>query len=138
MAVLIVTAGWITSRAQMEKTIHQSFMLENVKSVSLQLNWDIEIVPWEGSALMTETVVKLYDASPAILNYLIEEEKRYAINATSLSDSLLLRSNEKKREYIQTKNGVCSEIVLVKVHVPKDFIESKDKPGFFIRQGENK
>jgi hypothetical protein len=123
LAAIIPVLSW----GQMKKILHQAFEHDSANIVSLDFHWQHQIVPWEGNVLLTETEVNLFDASPAILNYLIDSEKRYAILASHSSDTLKLKSFEKKREHIQTRNGVCSEIVIVKVYVPK----------FYAYDGEN-
>ena len=110
------------AQAQLEKTIHQTFFIDDVSSVSFELVSDsMAIVPWAGNTILTETKVELYEASPSILAHFMEKEQRYAIEADTTAGSFLLFSKNKERKPIRTRFGECPEIVYIRVFVPENF-----------------
>lgn len=107
--------------AQLEKTIHQTFDISEASTISLDLVGDFSVIPWAGNTILTETRIELYDASPSILNHFVEKEQRYLIKSDTLNGSIRLFSFDKKRDSIRTKNGLCAEIVQLKVYVPDNY-----------------
>ncbi|MEO1262257.1 MAG: hypothetical protein AAFZ15_25855 [Bacteroidota bacterium] len=118
--------------AQLEKTIHQTFDLENQKSISIDLISDsTAIILWAGNTILTETKVRLYDASPSILTHFMDKEQRYAIEADTSGQTVLLYSVNKERKPIRTRSGECPEYVNIRVFVPEEF--EKQEGNTFIR-----
>jgi len=116
-ALLAVTFSF----GQLEKTLHQTFEIGEVSTISLDLHGEYEIVLWASNNVMTETKIELYESSPSILNHFIEKDKRYLIESDTSGSSLVLRSHDKKRPPIRTRNGECFEIVRLKIFVPEKF-----------------
>ena len=110
------------ANAQLEKTIHQTFEVKNLTSISLNLISDSTIViPWAGNTILTETKVELYDASPSILAHFMDKEHRYAIQADTTGKAIQLYNVNQERKPIHTKHGECFERVRIRVFVPEDF-----------------
>ena len=108
--------------AQLEKTIHQTFDVADFNSISIDLIGDsTKVVSWAGNSILTETNVKLYDASTSILTHFMEKEQRYEIQADANGSDLRLTSVKKERKPIRTKNGECPENVTIRIFVPEDF-----------------
>ena len=107
--------------AQLVKTIHQTFSLDEAASVNLDLQGDVEIETWAGNAVMTETKIELYDATPAVLKYFVEELGRYEIEAQAQGEGLALVSKDKTRRSIQYKGQQCYETTKTKVFVPDTY-----------------
>lgn len=108
-------------QAQLEKMIHQTFDLSEMDAVRLNLAGDVEIEKWAGNTIMTETHIKLYEASQGIMYYFVKEG-RYEIESDTMNEtSLRLKSKDMVRKPIKTKTGECYEEVLVKVYLPDDF-----------------
>lgn len=107
--------------AQLEESIHQSFEIDEINSISINLKGDVAIQTWAGNTILTETKVKLYDASPGILNHFVKLG-RYEIEAKPTSSNIYLTSKDIIRRPIRTKKGECYEEVKVQVFLPDDFV----------------
>ena len=115
------------AQAQLEKTIHQTFFIEDFSSISVELVSDsMAIVPWAGNTILTETKVELYEASPSILAHFMEKEQRYAIEADTTGGAFQLYSVNQERKPIRTRFGECPEIVYIRVFVPDNFKKESD------------
>ena len=109
------------ANAQLAKTIHQTFDLGEAETVALQLQGDVEIETWAGNSVMTETQIELYDATPAVLKYFVEELGRYEIEAKEQGTGLALVSKDQTRRSIQYKGQQCFETTRTKVFVPDTY-----------------
>lgn len=115
-----------TSHAQLEKVLHQTFFLEEIDLVALNVAGDIEIEQWAGNTIMTETRVKLYEGSPGIINYFVKAG-RYDIEKEDFGTTgIKLNSKDNIRRPIRTKTGECYEEVTVRVFVPEDFEKNQN------------
>ena len=111
--------------AQLEKTIHQTFDVADFDAISIDLIGDTtKIVAWAGNTILTETKVKLYDASKSILTHFMEKEQRYAIQSDSIGQELKLVSVHTERKPIRTRSGECPEYINIRVFVPEDFTQN--------------
>ncbi len=121
--------------AQLEKTIHQTFDLQDAQTISLDLVGEYSIIPWAGDKVMTETKIELYDATPSILDHFVEKEERYLIKADTSQAAFHLYSANKKRDIIKTKTRQCMEVVQVKVYVPDSYEIRNGNTLVRIKQG---
>lgn len=110
-----------SANAQLKKTIHQTFDLEEINLVQLDLYGEYVIEPWAGNSIMSETKVELYEASPAILKFFLEEKERYKINVVAENGTVHLDSNDKERRTIQYRGTDCFEAVKLKLYVPEEY-----------------
>jgi hypothetical protein len=129
LTALFLAAFTINAFAQLEKTIHQTFEVGNARQIVLDLYGEYETKPWAGSNVMTETSIKIFNASPQIFNHMVEQLHRYDIKAETLGEVLKLVSLDKKREAVRTKHGDYSEIIVLTVYIPEQF-HSDDKLNF--------
>lgn len=123
---------------QLQKTIHQSFILPDSAS-TLLINLpedDIwEVVPWSGNSIMTESNIKMYSANRGIFNFFIEKG-RYEYQALEKGDSLAIVGEDTKRLVIKAGAQECSEEVQVRIFIPDSFVE--EEYGFWKRPLEKK
>jgi hypothetical protein len=118
----------INANAQLQKIIHQSFDIDQITTISLDIQGEYEIEKWAGNTILTETHIQLYDASPSILRYFVEQEKRYDIIGSVYSEtSFSLVSFDKVRKPLKTKYGEAFEFVKVRILVPEEFNISDPK-----------
>lgn len=110
--------------AQVEKTIHQTFELDQVSSVKLDIPGEFQIIPWASSSIMTETHVKLFQASPAILKHFIEEAKRYSFVLDTENGTATLKAEDQTREPIKIKGVTLTEVLEQKIYLPENFVAS--------------
>ena len=137
LTVISSFAFIMSTSAQLEKTIHQTFEIGDATTVILNLTGEIEIQPWASNSVMTKTVVQLFDASPAILNHLVEKEKRYAIEAEVAETSISINSTVKERKPINTHQGACPERVIIQVFLPDSFVAADSTNTTFVRNPKN-
>lgn len=123
------------AQAQLEEVMHQTFEVGDMDGISLDLVGEYAIEKWAGNTIMTETKVKLYDASPAILNHFVNKDKRYEILADTLSSRLVLSSFDKERKPIRrSKETECFEEVNVRIFVPDTFEMTSDSTKTLVRK----
>ena len=109
--------------AQLTKVLHQTFEIDSVDKVILNLVGEYELEKWAGNNILTETKIEIYDAKPGVFKYLVEEKKRYEIVAEIDNMTASLFSNDSKRAAIKNNETgkECYEFIKVKIFVPEDF-----------------
>lgn len=131
---------------QLQKLLHQTFELGTATQISLDLYGEYEIQVWAGNTILTETTIKLYDASPGILNHFVEKG-RYDIKSQLTSDALKLTSEDKERSPIKTnkkeeEGKVSFEEVKLRLFMPDTFKKTGEntwsKPEEEEKSGDNK
>lgn len=110
--------------AQPKQIIHQSFPLDEMNEVWLELNSAYEIEMWPGSEILAETKIELTNATNSIMRYLIDN-KRYAIGLDTVGErQIKLVSIVKEKREIKTSKGKLGEKITVRIFMP-DFFEKK-------------
>lgn len=71
--------------AQQQKTLHQTFEIEEVERLNFDLYGEIEVEKWEGNTVLTETKIEVHDATKGIFNHFINEGRYEIILADSPS-----------------------------------------------------
>lgn len=107
--------------AQLEKVLHQTFELGEAERINLDLKGEYKIELWAGNTVMTETQIRLTDASPAILKHFIEKAKRYDVVLENENSTARFYSHDKERREIKSKYGLCYEEVNLRIFVPDSF-----------------
>lgn len=110
----------ILAHAQLEKTIHQTFSLDNAPAVELNIFGDYELIPWAGDHILTETNIQLYEASEGILEHFLKIG-RYEMMMDTTQGQFNLVSKDQERRSVKTSKGECYEFVNTKVFVPDAF-----------------
>ena len=111
-------------QAQLQQIIHQSFALDEMNEVNLDLYGEYEIEVWPGSEILTETKIMLTNAKNSILKYLIEN-KRYAVKLDTIDERIVtLLSSDQERRAVKTSKGTCVEEISIRIFMP-DFFEKK-------------
>ncbi len=117
--------------AQPKQIIHQSFAVDEMNKVQLDLNSDYEIEMWPGSEILVETKIQLTNATNSIMRYLIDN-KRYAIGLDTVGErSVKLLSIDKEKREIKTSKGKLKEEIIIRIFMP-DFFEKKQEQ-FWVR-----
>lgn len=104
----------------MERTLYQSYEIDSVRRVNLDLPEDFGLYAWAGNTVLVETHIQLFEASPALLDFFIKQ-KRYQIDMVRGTEEASLAPVQPDRKPIKTARGECTEIVTVKVFVPDTF-----------------
>ena len=124
--LLLFLFGTASANAQLVKTIHQTFDPGEAATIRLNIKGDIEIETWAGTSIMTETKIEIYDATPAVLKYFVEELGRYEIEANAQGNGVDLASKDQIRRSIQYKGQQCYESTVTKVFIPEDYEAAGD------------
>jgi hypothetical protein len=118
---LLLLAFSIAATAQMERTVYQSFEIDSMETLDLDLVGDYELVVWAGNSVLTETNVQIHHASPSILDYLIGNG-RYEILGDFQPKSAKFSTKNKERKPIKNSSRTeCLEVITLKVFVPDTF-----------------
>jgi len=118
----------ISAKAQLKKTVHQTFEVGEARNINLDVFGEYEIEAWPGNTIMSETKIELYDASPHILKFFMEEKERYKLRLDGEGEeSISLVSIDQERRSIQYKGNECFEQVKVKLYVPEEFVAVNPK-----------
>lgn len=107
--------------AQMERTVYQVFEVDSVQTVTLDIvNFTYpEIHIWAGNNILTEANIQIWDASPEIVNFLIEKG-RYAFDSEKTGENLHIFSKIRERADVKLPGmrSKCVEQTTLKVFVP--------------------
>ncbi len=133
LLLLILFLSSISLRAQMERTVYQSFEIDTAKTIALKVVGEYELQAWAGNSVLTETNIQIWKASPRILDYFIEKG-RYEFLQESSPDATYLSSRFMERQPIKTKDGECVEIIKVKIFVPDTFEWLPDGKNFLTKK----
>lgn len=108
---------------QLKHTQHQTFQLDSINQVRIDLVDSFEVETWAGNQMMSETQVQLYQASESVLKFFLKNERYTIIHDSTTADAstLQLRSKDTVRRGVKTKFGECEEHVTVRIFVPRDF-----------------
>jgi len=122
--------------AQLSKVLHQTFEIDSVKNLTINLVGEYKLEKWAGNSILTETKIEIYNTTAGTFKYLIEEKKRYEIVAEINGMTAILFSFDSKRPAIKNKKigEECLEIIKVKIFVPDDF--NLDDPVNLVRMTE--
>ena len=110
----------LTLQAQIKHTFHNTYELEEIETIELEVIGDVEFVKWKGTSLMTETIIELGNATKGILRHLLNKQ-RYDLADASEGTMLRIESVTKERKAVITRSGTCDEHVGIIIYVPKDF-----------------
>lgn len=107
--------------AQMERTVYQVFEVDSAQTVTLDIVGFTypELHVWAGNNILTEANIQVWDATPEIVNYLIDQG-RYAFETEKSGDTLRIYTKVRKREDIKLPgmHSKCVEQTTVKVFIP--------------------
>jgi len=106
--------------SQWQEILHQTFEVDSIKEVSLDIFGDYEVELWAGNIILTETKVKIDCGNKNVLTFLIEEG-RYDLEGKPESDNLLIVSKDKTRNPMRRNDQDCTESVQVRIFIPDDF-----------------
>ncbi len=113
-------------QAQSQRILHQTFDVNGIEEIHLDLYGAVELVPWAGAQIMSETQVVLEGAPGHVLKFFIEEKERYKIEGILGPDYFTLQAVDKKRTQITYKGNTCYEEVKIRLFIPEEFEVSED------------
>jgi len=123
LTILCILCIYVSVNAQHEKIIHNSFEINDASKITLNIYGEHTFEKWPGNNILTETTVKLHDASPAVFKHYLKEG-RYEIIGKIDDNALNISSVKMVRNPIKTSKGVCYEFVNTVVYYPEDYTVS--------------
>lgn len=144
LATLLLACA--TAHAQLVKTLFQTFELpDSATLISFQVYQEdaFEVIPWAGNTVMTESNIKLYYASRAVFDHLLEKG-RYNFESRENGDTVVLKAvnerllkvklntDEEAHAGKQKKN----EVVSIRIFIPDGFTQAS--PTIWARPREEK
>lgn len=113
---------------QFSKTVHHTFEADSAQTITINIEGDVTVEPWEGNTVLVETNIRLYNASKSLFEFMVEEQGRYEVLGDLSGSTLAITSKDSERRIIQTKKGQANEEVFVHVRLPKKFIGEGSGP----------
>ncbi len=108
--------------AQSSRTLHVSCSADSARVITLRLQGDVTVVPWNGNLVMVETLVTISNANKGVFDFIVDKTKRYDVGCTiERGANLLVRSKVIEREPLKTTTGLSEESVSVRVFIPRRF-----------------
>lgn len=123
LLLLLVFSGWTVNLlpAQIQRIMHQTFPVgDSIAEINMDIYGEYKIETWPGNTILLETQVKLYNATPGILEHFLEAG-RFELEAKQEESRLLLVSKDKERRPITTSKGECFEEVNQRLFIPEEF-----------------
>jgi hypothetical protein len=107
--------------AQNEKVIHQTFDLNGITQLTIDLVGEVEVELWAGDNALAETKIQIWDAPPHVLKFFIEEKKRYEVLEVRNGEAMSLSANDPIRDPIRYKGNTCFETIRLRLLIPDSF-----------------
>lgn len=120
--ILYFLFGIVQMHAQFSKTIHQTFDLDSVTELRLDLIDSFRLEPWNSSSLMVQTSTRMFGASQSLLDFVIKEG-RYDVEVQRENGVLHVRHKNPKRVSFQFKNAEFREEIEVIIYYPTEFYQ---------------
>lgn len=121
---LVVLLSVQFAHSQIEQTIHQTFEMDEVSSLRIEIPGEYQIIPWASTSILTETHVQLFQTSPAILKHFVEKAKRYDLTLEYKEGTAILKAVDMKREPIKIRDVKLREVVVQKIYLPEKLAAS--------------
>lgn len=120
-AFLAATLWSVVAQAQFSKTVHNSFEVDSADVLTLDLRGDVVVEEWAGNTVLVETSVRLYNATKGVFTHFVEKEGRYDVDGELSGATFRVFNTVTDRRAIQTKAGLATEEVTVRVMIPRRF-----------------
>ena len=125
--ILLISIG-LLARAQVKKTLHQTFELSDENTqVELDIFDEFEVEEWSSNNIMIVTSATLESGAQHVLDFYVREG-RYSVEKSGEKETLMLTSKDKVRKGMKYKDSIIYEVVKMKLYIPENY----------ELQGENK
>ena len=119
--MLVFSCFLSSAFAQLEKTLHQTFEVKDVKNIRVNLPSEYEVLAWPGDVILVETNVKLEQANAAIMNYVFENGRYQILFEGQKEGNFQMSYKNPNPQRLKTKFGLCDELVNIRIFVPESF-----------------
>ena len=112
----------LLSSAQNRKVFHETFEIDSVKVIYFDILDSLIVEHWAGDVVLSETKIRVLNASRGILNHLVENG-RYSVETKLTQDTFSMVSTNRERQQMNTPDGrIMAEEVFIRVFIPEDYI----------------
>lgn len=117
--LLFINLGYITSWAQVSKTIHQTFTLEDAEKVNINvIGTDVEMKETKGSRILVETHIKISVPNEALLNYIVNSGRYDLLKEVDNTTGEITLKSKKTRDALIIKGKEVSEELSYTIYMP--------------------
>lgn len=119
MVFLLLNAG--VAFGQWQRTFHQSVPLtDSIEWLELTPGIAFDTVRWPGNGLMSETTIRLFNASEGITKFVVEQG-RYNWIFEQEGPRLRMNAQQANRPVLQTTRGPIGEELHLRIFIPEGF-----------------
>lgn len=114
-----MTIGCITSWAQVSKTIHQTFTLEEAEKVNINvIGTDVEMKETKGSRILVETHIKISVPNEALLNYIVNNGRYDLMKEVDNTNGEITLKSKKTRDVLIIQGKEVNEELSYTIYMP--------------------
>ncbi len=106
--------------AQAIKRFHQTFSVDSLQKIEIQVEGDVSVNTWAGNTLLVEIYVNSQNGSNAVLN-LLQKEGRYDLELQNTFGDGVVVTKMKHRQHIKVKGIDMDETIKYTITVPDRF-----------------
>lgn len=126
ITLLLGFVFYVPAMAQLRNISHQTFEVsDSVQRIQLDIVDSWTTTRWAGDQILLETKIKLLNASPTILEFLLEQG-RYEVVPSREGATLFLKSRLPKRPGLTYKGKMTEEGVAMRLFIPDAFVEESE------------
>jgi len=107
--------------AQTATKVHQSFSLNNLKNITIDILYPYTIEKWDGNTVLLETSIDIDNAPPSLLKMFLNSE-RYKIFQQEKNNTIQYTLKSMPRKEVLTSKGPCTEKIHLHFYIPKNVI----------------
>jgi uncharacterized ubiquitin-like protein YukD len=105
--------------AQVSKTIHQTFTLDNAEKITLDLDSkDINYKETKGTRILVETKITLSLPNQSLLDFVVNNGRYNLIKSVDATSREISLSSQKNKNVIVVRGKECVEDVVHTIYVP--------------------
>jgi len=105
--------------AQTETKVHQSFSLNGIKNITIDISYPYTIEKWEGNTVLLETSIDIDNAPPTLVKMFLEAG-RYKVFQHEKNNTILYNLQSMSRKDVLTSKGACVEKIKMHFFVPEN------------------
>ena len=118
-SILIVGLSISACFAQVSKTIHQTFTLDDAEKINVNLETkEINYKETKGTRILVETKITLSLPNQSLLDFVVNNGRYNLIKSVDVISREISLSSKKNKNVIILKGQECKEIIVHTIYVP--------------------
>ena len=105
--------------AQTQTKVHQSFNLDGLKNITIDISYPYDVEIWDGNTVLLETSIDLDNAPPNLVKMFLETG-RYKVLQQLNTNEVKFNLQPISRREVLTSKGTCVENISMTFYIPKD------------------